>query len=662
MHFRPKALVPSLSVRIRIVCLAVIPIVGLVAGAIAFTVGEDEVDRAFGSATQMTQVVDASREFMLALTTLRMSVKNFLEEPSYGIVEVFAASRRNALESLDAIDSVSDATRHKDIESLRSLITGLDGSFNNLVHEQEELGFADTEGLNERLDRAGSSIASMLSDAPSADGGSKALELSLLTMRRYEALYRQKRVEFVRQQFFDELANFNDILAAQRYSSAVRQHVNEQLQIYSDTFAQWALAISKLRPWTVEIDAASERILPIAQAIIASAQDRARSAASSLTVSRGRTKTIILGVGGLSALLGLSVSFWIGSGITKPLQGVGNAMRRLAAGDTTCEIPVTQAKDELGEMARTVLVFRENIIERERLAAREAASNRERERRADVIAGIIAGFEGSVHQALGKVRETSRRLENTSTRLSGAADSVSAEVRFAGEQVEGASGEVTTAARSVEVLGEWIDEIAGQAQRSTDVVARAVDESRRTALTMSQLGDAATRIGEVVGLIQAVAGQTNLLALNATIEAARAGAAGRGFAVVASEVKSLAGQTAQATQEIAGHVGAIQSAALDAGRAIGQVNGIIEEISKLAGTVALTVGEQNRVIDSITDGVNRASGKARSGADAMNRVAGATIDARATAADVLTLADALAIEAESLHAEVGRFLADVQAA
>src|SRR5580658_6793874 len=176
MHFRLKALVPTLSVRIRIVCLAVIPIVGLVAGAIAFTVGEDEVDRAFGSATQMTQVVDASREFMLALTTLRMSVKNFLEEPSYGIVEVFAASRRNALESLDAIDTMSDATRHNDIESLRSLITGLDGSFNNLVHEQEELGFADTEGLNERLDRAGSSIASTLSDATTAGGDSKALE------------------------------------------------------------------------------------------------------------------------------------------------------------------------------------------------------------------------------------------------------------------------------------------------------------------------------------------------------------------------------------------------------------------------------------------------------------------------------------------------------
>jgi methyl-accepting chemotaxis protein len=179
---------------------------------------------------------------------------------------------------------------------------------------------------------------------------------------------------------------------------------------------------------------------------------------------------------------------------------------------------------------------------------------------------------------------------------------------------------------------------------------------------MSELGDAATRIGEVVGLIQAIAGQTNLLALNATIEAARAGDAGKGFAVVASEVKSLAGQTAKATEEIAGQVGAIQSAVADAAQAIEQVNGIIEEISTIASTVAITVEEQNRAVASITDGVNRASLEARTGSDAMSRVAGATKDARATAADVKALADTLSVEAESLNAEVRRFLTDVQAA
>ena len=192
--------------------------------------------------------------------------------------------------------------------------------------------------------------------------------------------------------------------------------------------------------------------------------------------------------------------------------------------------------------------------------------------------------------------------------------------------------------------------------------ARAVNDAQRTVRSMSELGDAATRIGEVVGLIQAIAGQTNLLALNATIEAARAGEAGRGFAVVASEVKSLASQTAKATEEIASQVGAIQSAVADAAQGIEQVNGVIEQISAIASTVAATVEEQNRAVASISEGVNRASSEARGGAEAMSRVAGASTDARATAADVKALADALSHDAESLNGEVRRFLANVQAA
>src|SRR6202012_5140123 len=160
---------------------------------------------------------------------------------------------------------------------------------------------------------------------------------------------------------------------------------------------------------------------------------------------------------------------------------------------------------------------------------------------------------------------------------------------------------------STEELTGSIGAIATQAAKSTEVAGGAVSEAHRTVNTMSQLSGAATRIGEVIGLIQAIAGQTNLLALNATIEAARAGEAGRGFAVVASEVKSLAGQTAAATEEIAEQIGAIQSAAGDATRAIEQVNTIIDDMSTIAAAVAATVEQQTNAVGSIAQGVNRAS-------------------------------------------------------
>jgi methyl-accepting chemotaxis protein len=168
---------------------------------------------------------------------------------------------------------------------------------------------------------------------------------------------------------------------------------------------------------------------------------------------------------------------------------------------------------------------------------------------------------------------------------------------------------------------------------STEVAGRAVSEAQRTVKTMMELGSAATHIGEVVGLIQAIAGQTNLLALNATIEAARAGESGKGFAVVAVGVKSLAGQTAKATEEIADQIGSIA-----------------------------TVGQQNSAVASIAEGVSRTSGEARIGVGAMSRVSGVTANARSTASGVKDLADSVALEAEGLEAQVRQFLSSVQAA
>jgi methyl-accepting chemotaxis protein len=211
-------------------------------------------------------------------------------------------------------------------------------------------------------------------------------------------------------------------------------------------------------------------------------------------------------------------------------------------------------------------------------------------------------------------------------------------------------------------MSSSVHEISRQVQGAARIASEAVAQADNTNNRVGELATAAARIGDVVELINNIAGQTNLLALNATIEAARAGDSGRGFAVVAAEVKSLAGQTAKATEEIAGQIGSIQSAAADAAQAIEQVNVIIRDMAAIATGVAATVDQQNSAVASIADGVNRASGEARNGAEAMIRVAGVIGEARSTAGDVKDLADAVAVEAEGLEAEVRQFLTDVQAA
>jgi methyl-accepting chemotaxis protein len=358
--------------------------------------------------------------------------------------------------------------------------------------------------------------------------------------------------------------------------------------------------------------------------------------------------------GGIATLTGRS--------IVNPISGMTEAMKRLAAGDKTVAVPGSGRRDEIGDMAGAVLVFKENMIKAEQLGAEQRAEQQRKEQRQLAVEGFIEEFDRSVSGSLNMLASASTELQTTAQSMTATAEETqrqSAAVAAASEQ---ASTNVQTVASAAEELSSSIAEISRQVSESTRIAAQAVDDAGRTNAQVQALAEAAQKIGDVVKLINDIAGQTNLLALNATIEAARAGEAGKGFAVVASEVKSLATQTAKATDDIAAQVKAIQTATGDSVQAIAGITATIGRVSEIATTIASAVEEQGAATQEIARNVQQASagtGEVTSNIAGVSQAAG---DTGAAATQVLGAAGELARQGETLRADVGKFLASIRAA
>jgi len=412
----------------------------------------------------------------------------------------------------------------------------------------------------------------------------------------------------------------------------------------------------KGRVWRQKVDELLGQIVAMSRANMAQAKETG--------IAEGRRAALMLvGVSGLSVLIGLGMLAWIAIvQVSRPLGGITAQMGRLAGGDLTIEVEGAERRDEVGAIARALAVFRRTAVEAESARAERDSESAAKVARSQALERLTREFETKTQTLAQSLSAAARQLQTAAQSMSSTADTAnqqSATVAVASEQ---ASANVETVAAATEELAASIREIAQQVTESATISGRAAAEAKHTDHTVQALAEAAQKIGEVVELINSIAAQTNLLALNATIESARAGEAGKGFAVVAAEVKTLAAQTAAATGEIAGHVGHIQAATKEAVDVIRRVAATIEEINHIAAAIATAMEEQGAATADIARTITQAAQGTREVSANVGGLKEAATATRGNAGEVLTAAGELSRQAQELTGGLAEFLAGTKAA
>lgn len=649
----------NLTIQARIAALGGVFALALAAIAATFFIGENATNSAIERQNNFADIERIAMDIEIGALQMRRREKDFLlrNDPDYLQRYVAEADRVAALiDDLGQMDAPAEVITAA--ASLSERLPQHRTTFEQVVNERITLGLSPSEGLEGSLRAAVHAVETRLAELEDAE-----LTVLMLMMRRHEKDFMLR----VQQRYVDRLdtrqVEFAEMLAQRGYDSATQSELLSLMATYRTDFHAWAETRLAHVETVAQLSAIFAEMNPDFSTIVEAGHSGAAAASEQLRNEQGRIRLIMMAIITAVAVIATGLIWLVGRSISEPVKALTAAMAAIADGKTETDIPATEQGGEIGSMANTVLVFRNNISEMERLRAEQAESD-----------SIAAAKKRETMQALAdefdaRVGEIAREVSDAASGMAETANTLTAAARAAGQRssdvanaAEETSANTQAVASAAEELTSSIREIHRQVNESMELTAGAVEEAEVTKTTVSGLAEAVTKIGAVVTLIQSIAEQTNLLALNATIEASRAGEAGKGFAVVASEVKALADQTGKATLEIADQIDAIQKSGEHAITAINSMTGTIDRVSSGSTAIAGAVEQQDSAVSEIAGSVAQAAAGTAQVTDSIAALSTNVSETDQSAIAALSAAETLSHDADRLKSALAEFMDQIRAA
>ncbi|WP_135080851.1 methyl-accepting chemotaxis protein [Terasakiella sp. SH-1] len=658
-------MIRNLGIRSQILIIIAISMVSFLGLAIYYSIQSNNLSNIEAHMASVQKMNSSAAKADIILLKMVPVQKDFTNKPSDELSAQFVGFSAQLDKELARLEKMS--TGSSVVRSLQGQLAQINKSFQELVGALQVMGYSEKEGQRGKLRKSVHTIETKLKEIKaisigSAEIAADALTIKMLMMRRHEKDYiiRGNRNKYLGR--VDKRAvEFREILKTASFLDNAKNELDryltayvKELKTYADTKDQLTgirdsflvtveKAVKELADFTEKADLEAEKALEKAEA--------ARRAMNA-NLMIGALIAVIATV-----LLGLFIARQIISGLAK---NIGN-LKRLEEGQTDIDVSDKGLKNEIGDLARALEVFRDNMQETQRLRLeQENAKKLADERQRAALNDLADTFESDVGGVVQSVSSAATELQAASSQMASTAQNTNQKAREVAVAAEDASTNVQTVASATEELSGSINEISTQVEASTAVSERAVHVAEDTTHTIEELSNNVGEIGKVVKLINDIAEQTNMLALNATIESARAGEAGKGFAVVASEVKNLANQTSRATEEISRQIAFVQNGTTKAVEAIGSISNVIQEMNDISASVAAAVQEQSAATGEIARNVEHASHGTGRVNDNISVVEQATEETGAAAGQIETSSDDLSQQAEFLRERVSAFVSRVR--